>query len=192
MPWQHVIPATLLPLFELACAQTLWEFVMLLVVLCAIAALEVWVLPTQGWLIVHEEPAAAHALGRVSRVWFASVVATVLAGALFRVASAHYDRRIAERVSGAVERYHDERGEYPESLEALVPRYLSEVPRAHLRSGEGCGFRYERWGTTTALGRFAYVADVDCNVNDGDAYDFALRRWNQCSGTRCVAVSLSR
>lgn len=188
VPWGHVVPAVLLPLFELASAQTPWEVTVLPAVIGALLVLVTWALPMQGILIVHQGPAAARALGRVSRVWFASVLATVGAGVLVRVWAADHDRVVAERVSAAVEQYHLEWGTYPERLEALVPQYLAEVPRAHLRSGVGCVFQYERVGGEPMLGRLDHVPEVGCTMNDGDVYDFTAHRWARCGGTRCPAT----
>lgn len=185
-PWRHLVPAVLLPLVEALYVQTAVEWLVAVLVLGAVAVLVLWALPQQDALLIHGQPSVARRLGRASLIWLASVVATVATGFLFRAASARYDARAAATVSGAVERYRTDHGEYPPSLRALVPRYLAEVPTAHLQSGEECSFRYRGLGAKAELGRLDLVADVGCRVNDGDVYDFVRHRWSRCGGTSCV------
>ena len=53
--------------------------------------------------------------------------------------------RLGERLTPlveAVERYHNDRGEYPETLENLVPEYLHGIPETNM--GNYKVYRYER------------------------------------------------
>lgn len=58
----------------------------------------------------------------------------------------------AEPILQAIDRYHADTGEYPESLEALAPQYLPETPTGP----EGIDFIYRKTGTSFSL-EFSYV-----------------------------------
>jgi len=71
----------------------------------------------------------------------------------------------AEPLIAALDQYHNEEGEYPDSLQDLVPKYLSEIPQAGLaRCPE---FHY--WKPKKPVGDWkdvGYELDVDLGIRD--------------------------
>jgi hypothetical protein len=96
--------------------------------------------------------------------FFAGLIAPLVRG------NARENRRVrseAERIIEAVRAYRRERGVYPDSLEALAPRYLSSLPRA--RYDQPMGFTYVAssdrhvlgWTDIPPFGRPFYVFEED-------------------------------
>lgn len=76
--------------------------------------------------------------------------------------------RLAEPIIVALEQYHEDKGEYPASLEDLIPDYLDEIP-----SGEWIeGFRYDQDQDSYALS-FDYVGPCmnTCTYIPGKGWD---------------------
>ncbi|MDO9020644.1 MAG: hypothetical protein Q8S73_44165 [Deltaproteobacteria bacterium] len=190
--WRHIIPALLLPVAEAIYAQRFAEYLIAPVVFGATLTLLFWALPHHGDLLIHEERSGARAHARASRIWLSSVVSTLAVFVVLRVAGARHERAAADAVSHAVERFRADHGEYPPTLEALIPRYLPQIPTPYRVSGEGCVFLYEREARGATLGRLDYVAEVDdCRMNHGVVYDFPSRRWVECDGLRCPVPPLN-
>lgn len=184
-PWGHAVVALLFPCTGLAHGLPFAQLIIFMGLFVMVLVLALWALPYYGWLRVRERRSEARAHARISCVWLASVAATVIVIVVIVGADRRHERTSAEAVSGAVERFRADRGEYPAQLGELVPRYLPRIPSPHRQSGEGCSFLYERGERGVILGRLVYQVDFqDCNTNDGDVYDFA-RRWVWCSGTSC-------
>ena len=91
-----------------------------------------------------------------------------------------YQDSAAAAVTGAVERYRADRGEYPPRLDALVPRYLPAIPPSHRQTGRGCAFVYERrpWGATLIQPHYHFDFG-NCSLHEGVSYDFARHRWGR-------------
>ena len=85
------------------------------------------------------------------------------------------DRAMA--VVEAVDTYRGVHGRYPLSLDALVPRYLSAVPRAKYALAFD-DFLYEREGNGARLGY------VEVPPFGRPCYDFTLRRWQEIDWRR--------
>ncbi len=79
-------------------------------------------------------------------------------------------------VISALDRYHAERGAYPESLQALVPRYLTATALSALRFGLDHGLEY-RPGNTDYRLEFHYSGP---GMNTCK-YDLRSKRWH-CLG----------
>ncbi|MDB4929624.1 MAG: hypothetical protein JWM10_2108 [Myxococcaceae bacterium] len=184
-PWGHTVAALVLPLAEAVYAQREPEYLILPFALGAALGLLFWALPHHGDLVIHEESSAARAHARASLLWAASVVATAAVFVILRGVCARHEHDAAAAVSRAVECFRDERGEYPPSLDALVPRYLPRVPRPYRMEGDDCLFLYERVARGAILGRLDYVPGFGCGMNHGVVYDFARRSWVECDGLRC-------
>ncbi len=78
----------------------------------------------------------------------------------------------ALQVLDALETYKKDNGTYPDSLDALVPKYLSEIPRPEigLIRDEDDRFSYSNYGDSYAL-EFASVLWVQCQYSP--PYEFA-------------------
>ena len=181
-PWGHTVPALLLPCMMLVCGLSFVQLLILPIPLAVLLVLVFWALPRYGWLRIRERRSEARAHARISFLWLASAAATVIVIGVDR----RHERAPAEAVSGAVERFRADHGEYPARLSELVPRYLPRIPASHRQSGEGCFFLYERGDREVILGRLVYVPYFQgCTTNDGEVYDFARRRWVTCGGSSC-------
>jgi hypothetical protein len=79
-------------------------------------------------------------------------------------------------VISALDRYHAERGAYPESLQELVPRYLTATALSVLEFGPNLGLEYRPENTDYRL-EFHYSGP---GMNTCK-YDLRSKRWN-CHG----------
>ncbi|MFH0822840.1 MAG: hypothetical protein V2B18_08810 [Pseudomonadota bacterium] len=61
----------------------------------------------------------------------------------------------AEGVIGAIDKFHDQRGHYPKSLQELVPEYLEVIPRANFTLTGG-RFDYFSYGDAPSLMYYSY------------------------------------
>lgn len=98
-----------------------------------------------------------------------SAVYAVLSVASFLtiVLNAQVARHRAGPVISAVERFHAERGRYPETLVELVPRYLPSVPRA------GFTWRGRRYGYDASRPQVYHPA----MMHGMFFYDFPTKKW---------------
>jgi hypothetical protein len=114
----------------------------------------------------------------MNRSWIANAVAAAARNVAFfaglarplLLGNARENRRVrseAERIIEAVRVYRLDHGVYPESLEQLIPRYLSRLPRA--KYSEPMGFTYVAssdrhvlgWTQMPPFGRPFYAFEED-------------------------------
>ena len=80
--------------------------------------------------------------------------------------TAHNQAQVGEaQIACALERYHFAHGDYPETLEALVPQFIEKLPHDIIGGGP---FRYERRGN----GRFILYS-IGWNEKDDGGVDFS-------------------
>jgi len=57
-------------------------------------------------------------------------------------------------IINATKKYHKEKGEYPSSLDSLVPKYLNEIPKVKMFIGKDRDFKYNLYGVIPYSGCF--------------------------------------
>jgi hypothetical protein len=119
-----------------------------------------------SWVLVREDE-----LGETAARGWSHVAAAALVFALIFVSDRAASRDLATArnqtaaaVFDALAAFHENRGEYPEALEDLVPSYLAEVPRPR-------------------IGLIAHQGERFLYTNLGDSYllEFACAKWVQCA-----------
>ena len=129
-----------------------------------------------AWLQVRRSSRAPQTAARSGLVRFATgvlLLAAILGSAQIGGLMQRRARDVtALQVLDALESYKKENGTYPDSLDALVPKYLAQVPRPEigLIRDEDDRFSYSNYGDSYAL-EFASVLWVQCQYSP--PYEFA-------------------
>jgi hypothetical protein len=101
------------------------------------------------------------------------LIYAVMVVAIF--ASFNLNNRLAGQraavVIAAIDKFHDQRGRYPNSLQELVPEYMPTIPRANFTLKAGA-FNYGAYGEAPSLMYFSYWPFARRYFN------FKGRKWN--------------
>jgi hypothetical protein len=127
------------------------------------------------------EPQAATRAGTVRLAAGALLLLAILGSARIGGAMQRHARDVtALKVLDALEAYKKDNATYPDSLDALVPKYLAEVPRPEigLIRDEDDRFSYSNYGDSYAL-EFASVLWVQCQYSP--PYEFAASDPNEAA-----------